>query len=745
MEQDRVSCKSESEADQRILLVDDNPTNLQILAQALEGQGFDLLIARTGEEAVEIAARAQPALVLLDINMPGMGGFETCKRLKSDPVTEHMVVIFLSARQDTHDKLQGFELGAADYISKPFNVKEVVARVHRHLQTYHRQRRLEHKARELESQTGTRFRDLDGGQLEAMIRAGESDRFELKSTLRWNLKANKPGREIEEAWLKTVVAFLNTDGGVLLVGVEDDGHVLGIEPDQFPNDDRYLLHVNNLIRERVGTELAPFISFALKSLHGHPVLCIQCIAAHSPAFLKTGHDEAFYIRMGPGSRKLSTSEVLAYLRNRQEQSRESMPQGSPGHPRPVPEVSPSDPMTPMRVLLVDDNTDNLNVLSQTLEGEGFELLVARSGEEALHVAKTTKPSLILLDIMMPPGMDGYETCQRLKTDPDTRDTAVVFMSALDAVADKVHGFEVGGVDYIAKPFQAEEVRARVRTQLGLIQARTALQAAHDRMKRDLEAAAKIQNKLLPHELPESATVSMTWKYRPCDELAGDFLNVFRVNEREIAVYIADVMGHGVPAALFAFSVSLHLSPFTGPNSILLDASTSTGAAAPAVVLSRLSRRFPLVTQEGRYFTLLYGLLDTETHSFRCANAGHPRPLLVTPEQHIREIDISGNPIGLLERPEFGETTVQLNPGDRIYLYSDGLEEAQNPSGQSFGLERIAETIKTNASQSLETSVDCLVQSVLHWHESDHLSDDASLIGLEIMDAETKDKPLPSRH
>ena len=138
-----------------------------------------------------------------------------------------------------------------------------------------------------------------------------------------------------------------------------------------------------------------------------------------------------------------------------------------------------------------------------------------------------------------------------------------------------------------------------------------------------------------------------------------------------------------------------------------------------------------MADEGRYFTLLYGLLDTETHSFRCANAGHPCPLLVTPEQPIREIDISGNPIGLLKAPEFDETTVQLNPGDRIYLYSDGLEEERNPSGESFGLERISETLKTNAAQSLKTSVEHLIQSVLRWHESDHLDDDVSLIGLEI--------------
>lgn len=117
-----------------------------------------------------------------------------------------------------------------------------------------------------------------------------------------------------------------------------------------------------------------------------------------------------------------------------------------------------------QVLLVDDNPTNLQVLFKTLEGSGYRLLAARDGEAALYTAKRARPALILLDVMMP-GMDGFEVCERLKADPETADIAVIFLSALTDSQSKVHGLAIGGVDYIAKPFQTDEVLARVRTHI----------------------------------------------------------------------------------------------------------------------------------------------------------------------------------------------------------------------------------------------------------------------------------------
>jgi PAS domain S-box-containing protein len=135
------------------------------------------------------------------------------------------------------------------------------------------------------------------------------------------------------------------------------------------------------------------------------------------------------------------------------------------------------------ILLVDDNPTNLQLLFGTLKGLGHKLLVAKGGEDALKVAHWAQPDLILLDILMA-GMDGFETCAKLKESPQTRDIAVIFLSALDDIDDKIKGLSLGAVDYIAKPFQAEEVIARVETHLTIARLRSELAERN----RQLEAA-----------------------------------------------------------------------------------------------------------------------------------------------------------------------------------------------------------------------------------------------------------------
>jgi cyclic di-GMP phosphodiesterase len=500
---------AKSPNEDKVLLVDDNPTNLQVLSQALAGQGLTLLIAKCGEDALKIAQDAQPRLILLDVNMPGIGGFETCKRLKSNPSTSDSVVVFLSARAEAEDKVQGLELGAVDYIAKPFNVDEVLARVRTQLENHRKHQSLIEHNRELSERATAPDRGSDDDPIRTLIRAGESDRLEFKSSLRWNMKAERAGKEIENAWLKTIVAFLNTDGGILLVGVDDDGEVLGIEHDGFENGDRYLLHANNLIRTTIGVEMTSFIDFRLKQFDNKQVFIVECKPSQLPVFLRRDGNEEFYIRMGPGSRKLLSSETLEYVQVRQSATTKathspttSIPTSTPTDspvPAPVPAPATVDSETPTshpKILLVDDNTDNLKVLADTLGNGSYELLIARSGQEAIDIAREAHPSLILLDIMMPPGIDGYETCRILKSDDSTRSIPVILLSALNEIQDKVRGFNEGAVDYITKPFNAEEIVARVDTHLKLESLSSALARSNSKLieiNKDLERRVQLRS------------------------------------------------------------------------------------------------------------------------------------------------------------------------------------------------------------------------------------------------------------
>lgn len=167
-----------------------------------------------------------------------------------------------------------------------------------------------------EETEGEGHRHASEEEILALIRSGEGERLEFKSTMRWNIRTDKPGKEVEFSWLTAVSAFLNSSGGTLLIGVDDDGNPTGIEADKFPNEDRFLLHFNNLIKEHIGLEFTGLIDFDIRSVSGVRILVLDCRKADRPVFLKKGQQEDFFIRVGPGSRKLSASEMLEFLKTR---------------------------------------------------------------------------------------------------------------------------------------------------------------------------------------------------------------------------------------------------------------------------------------------------------------------------------------------------------------------------------------------------------------------------------------------
>src|SRR5688572_12082049 len=253
------------------------------------------------------------------------------------------------------------------------------------------------------------------------------------------------------------------------------------------------------------------------------------------------------------------------------------------------------------ILVVDDAPANLQVLAGMLKDRGYKARPVPSGKLALVAARRDPPDLILLDINMPE-MNGYEVCERLKADDELKGIPVIFISALTEPLDKVKAFAIGGVDYITKPFQMEELHARVEThlklrrlQIELEETNARLAKANGRMSRDLKAAAKIQETFLPRHGPRVPGADFAWIYRPCDELAGDGLNVIALGDGNVGLYILDVSGHGVASALLSVTLSRLLSPPSEPSSILIRDGVDGDRfdiRPPAEVAARLNRLFP---------------------------------------------------------------------------------------------------------------------------------------------------------
>ena len=157
-----------------------------------------------------------------------------------------------------------------------------------------------------------------------------------------------------------------------------------------------------------------------------------------------------------------------------------------------------------RVVIVDDTPENLELLESFLEGLGFRVFALPNGEMALKAIARSRPDIVLLDIVMP-GMNGYEVCRRLKADPATADIPVIFLSALAEPRDKIQAFAAGGVDYVAKPLQMEEVQARVRTHVELSRRKRELEANCQRL-RDLERLRDNLTHMIVHDLRAPLTV-----------------------------------------------------------------------------------------------------------------------------------------------------------------------------------------------------------------------------------------------
>ncbi len=149
-----------------ILLVDDNPNNLKVLSAAIQGNGWKALMAADGESAIEQAEYATPDLILLDVMMPGLDGFETCDRLRANPLTAHIPIIFMTALSETFNKIRGFDIGAVDYITKPFQQDEVVARLKLHLKISHLTRTLEQRVQERTAELAQSLQQLQQTQLQ---------------------------------------------------------------------------------------------------------------------------------------------------------------------------------------------------------------------------------------------------------------------------------------------------------------------------------------------------------------------------------------------------------------------------------------------------------------------------------------------------------------------------------------------------------------------------------------------------
>ncbi len=266
-----------------------------------------------------------------------------------------------------------------------------------------------------------------------------------------------------------------------------------------------------------------------------------------------------------------------------------------------------------------------------------------------------------------------------------------------------------------------------------------LESVNNRMSRDLDAAAKVQQSLLPDEVDSIIGADFAWRYIPCDELAGDFLNYFHLDDQHIAMFVVDVSGHGVASSLLSVTIGRLLTRHASSSSLLVRQGASVdqrNIVPPAEVVAELNRRFPMEEQGGLYFTIAYAVLDLRTNRLLYASGGHTPLVVVGQDDDIRMIDADGMSIGWMEDVEFETVPIDLVFGDRIFMYSDGVPEAMDGELEQYGDDRMLELIKAGRGKPLNEAVGALLASVQKWCGRSGPKDDVSILALEITDEES---------
>jgi sigma-B regulation protein RsbU (phosphoserine phosphatase) len=380
-----------------------------------------------------------------------------------------------------------------------------------------------------------------------------------------------------------------------------------------------------------------------------------------------------------------------------------------------------------RILVVDDERFNINVLADLLKPH-YKVMAAINGEQALKAAGGTKPpDLILLDIMMPE-MDGYEVCRRLKENEATREIPVIFVTAMGQEEDETKGLELGAVDYLTKPISPAIVEARVRTHLALRKTHQSLRAAYavieaqkDRMQGELDVGREIQMSMLPRQFPETGQCRVDAVLQPAREVGGDLYDVFEIGPDLLCFGVGDVSGKGVPAALFMAMAKV------------LIRSRAASDPSPASILTHLNEELGRDNEQCMFLTAWFGILNIRTGEVTFTNAGHNRPWIRGRDGSVRSCEeIHGPVIAAAEGLVYGESHLQLSPGDQLILYTDGVTEARSPDHELYTDERLERLLRDTPANNARDRVKSTVSSVWEFQADAEQADDVTVLVLEFL-------------
>jgi len=374
-----------------------------------------------------------------------------------------------------------------------------------------------------------------------------------------------------------------------------------------------------------------------------------------------------------------------------------------------------------QILVVDDMPLMRKMIGMSLEQGGFNnVSYADDGDDALIKIAKSMPDLVILDINMP-RLSGYDVCRRLRADPTTANLPILVQSASETAEERVEVFAVGATDFVSKPINHPELLARVCMHLENRFLIRSLSDFQDRMQSELKMAREMQHSLLPEtEIVDAVQLvgdaSIEAFYKASSELGGDLWGTWPLSGNKIGIYVLDVTGHGVGAALNTFSLHATMARFEDKK---LD---------PAAFLSSLNSALVGAFQLGRFATMFYGVLDCDTHELVYAGAGAPRPIIFGGE-NVRTLDSSGLPVAIVKSATYENLSDRLEPGESLFCYSDVLIEAEQSDGSILGENGLIEWIEASCLSGERGTVVSRLLDRFFGTQSEQLADDLTAVAI----------------
>ncbi|MBI1923246.1 response regulator [Candidatus Poribacteria bacterium] len=533
----------------RILLVDDSQLVHGSIGEFLKGNDFELIQAFDGEAGIQKAIQFTPSLIITDIDMPQLDGYELCRRSKGTKSTEHIPVIMLSARSSGIDIDKGFDVGANDFLIKPVNVDELLSRIHLILGS-------------------------DDTDLGIKFLVSRPDRF-------W-----KPVRSNESIW-------------------------------EIKNRNRY---------------------------------------------------------------EIRTRE---------------------------------------KILIVDDSKLHQNLMSQGLSQQGFEVVTAQNGQEALELARQQKPDIVITDLEMPI-MNGRDFCRELRKRDLLKEVPVIMLTGRDSELDRVKGEHAGVSAYLSKPFPPDKLVVLVEKLIAerrWVRERRLLETDNARKTKELENARKLQLAMLPRTPPTLPNLDIAFDMETATEVGGDYYDFNLATDGTLTIAIGDATGHGLSAGIIVVATkSLFKASANEPDNLR--------------VLEKISQSLRSMNLRRLYMAMT--LVRFKDGQITVAAAGMP-PVFIyrAAAQSVEEVLLEGMPLGCSIKSQYQQKTFELQPGDTVLLTSDGLPEMLNPEEEILDYPRTKVLFEAVADKMPEEIIEHLFKGGEAWANGRPQDDDVTFVVMKV--------------